>query len=106
MIYSANDFRNPDYAIGYATAASPAGPWTKSSNNPIVSRKNIGINGTGHGDILMDTNGKILYVFHVHFSDTRVAPRRTAIIELKFQRTKNQTNELIALPKTFRLLNE
>ena len=103
MIYSANDFRNPDYAIGYATAASPAGPWTKSSSNPIISRKNIGINGTGHGDVLIDTNGKILYVFHVHFSGTQVAPRRTAIIELQFKKDKNMAAGLIALPKTFRL---
>ena len=99
MIYSANDFRNPDYAIGFATAASPAGPWTKSSNNPIVSRKNIGINGTGHGDLLMDTNGKILYVFHVHFSDAKVSPRRTAIVELQFKREKGNAAELTALPK-------
>ncbi|HEY1202867.1 MAG TPA: glycoside hydrolase family 43 protein, partial [Niastella sp.] len=106
MIYSANDFRNPDYAIGYATATSPTGPWTKSSNSPIISRKNIGINGTGHGDVLMDANGKMFYVFHVHASDTKVAPRRTAIVELQFKRNKNSATELIALPKTFRLLND
>jgi beta-xylosidase len=103
MIYSANDFRNPDYAIGYATAASPSGPWTKSHNSPIISRKNIGVNGTGHGDILMDTNGKIFYVFHVHASDNKVAPRRTAIVELQF-RNKSNATELIALPETYRLL--
>jgi beta-xylosidase len=105
MTYSANDFRNPDYAIGYATATSPAGPWTKSNNSPIISRKNIGINGTGHGDILIDTNGKILYVFHVHASDAKVSPRKTAIIELEFKKNKNKAAELIALPKTFKLLN-
>lgn len=105
MTYSANDFRNPDYAIGYATATSATGPWTKSSNSPIISRKNIGINGTGHGDILIDTNGKILYVFHVHASDTKVSPRKTAIVELEFKKNKNKAAELIALPKTFKLLN-
>jgi len=106
MTYSANDFRNPDYAIGFATAASPAGPWTKSSSNPIISRKNIGINGTGHGDILVDKNGKMVYVFHVHFTDTQVAPRKTAIIALKFKKNKNNVAGLMAVPKTFRLLNE
>jgi beta-xylosidase len=105
MTYSANDFRNPDYAIGYATATSPTGPWTKSSNGPIISRKNISINGTGHGDILIDTNGKILYVFHVHASDAKVSPRKTAIVELEFKKNKNKAAELIALPKTFKLLN-
>ncbi|SEP24068.1 glycoside hydrolase family 43 protein [Niastella yeongjuensis] len=106
MIYSANDFRNPDYAIGFATAASAAGPWTKSSTSPIISRKNIGINGTGHGDVLMDKNGQLFYVFHVHSSDTQVAPRRTAIVELQFKKDKKKAAELVALPQTFRLLNE
>ncbi len=101
MIYSANDFRNPDYAIGFATAKSPAGPWVKSPDGPIISRKNIGINGTGHGDVLIDANGKIIYVFHVHSTDTQVAPRKTAIVDLQFKGTK-----LTALPNTFRLLNE
>jgi hypothetical protein len=54
----------------------------------------------------MDTNGKIVYVFHVHFSDAQVAPRKTAIIDLQFKRNKNNAAELMALPKTFRLLNE
>lgn len=104
MVYSANDFRNPDYAIGYATATSPTGPWTKSTNGAIISRKNIGINGTGHGDILIDKDGKILYVFHVHASDSKVAPRRTAIVELQFKKNKKKAAELIALPNTFKLL--
>jgi beta-xylosidase len=101
MIYSANDFRNPDYAIGFATAKSPAGPWTKSTSSPIISRKNMGINGTGHGDVLMDKKGKIFYVFHVHSSDTQVAPRRTAMVKLQWKGA-----QLSALPNTFRLLNE
>jgi beta-xylosidase len=106
MTYSANDFRNPDYAIGYAVARSPTGPWTKSNTNPIISRKNIGINGTGHGDVLMDKNGKMFYVFHVHASDAKVSPRRTAIVELQFKKNKGKADELYALPKTFKLLNE
>ncbi|WP_205512093.1 glycoside hydrolase family 43 protein [Longitalea arenae] len=106
MIYSANDFRNPDYAIGYATARSAAGPWTKSNTYPIISRKNIGINGTGHGDVLTDRNGKILYVFHVHADDSTVSPRRTAMVELQFRKNKGKADELVALPQTFRLLSE
>lgn len=106
MIYSANDFRNPDYAIGYATAAKPEGPWIKSDSNPIVDRHNIGINGTGHGDVVTDKKGKMWYVFHVHFSNARVAPRRTAIVELKFKKIKDKPDELVMLPGTFRLLTE
>lgn len=106
MIYSANDFRNRDYAIGYATAASPAGPWVKSGSSPIISRKNIGINGTGHGDVLMDKNGRIYYVFHVHASGSKVSPRRTAIVELQYRKKKGKADELYARPETFSLLSE
>ena len=30
LIYSANDFRNPDYAVGYATCKTPIEPWKKA----------------------------------------------------------------------------
>ena len=83
LFYTANDFRNPDYATGYATSTSPYGPWKKYSANPILSRKNIGINGTGHGDFVQ--RGKaLLYVFHTHYSDSVVGPRRTALVPARF----------------------
>ncbi len=81
MFYSANDFRNPDYCVGVATATSPYGPWTKSSE-PIIHRSAIGLNGTGHGDLFVDSNGDCWYVFHTHFSNNTVAPRQTAIVKL------------------------
>ena len=84
LFYTANDFRNPDYATGYATSTSPYGPWKKFSGNPIVSRDGFGINGTGHGDFVAKGND-LFYVFHTHFSDSVVAPRRTAIVPVHFQ---------------------
>ena len=38
LIYSANHYESKDYAVGYATASSPKGPWTKYSGNPILRR--------------------------------------------------------------------
>lgn len=84
MFYSANDFRNPDYAVGYAVADHPLGPWKKSDRNPIINRQMTGINGPGHGDIVADKKGNLYYVFHTHFSNEKVAPRRTAIIAFSF----------------------
>lgn len=52
LLYSANDFRNINYAVGYATAVSPFGPWKKSYDSPIISGKITAINGTGHGDFV------------------------------------------------------
>jgi beta-xylosidase len=88
LFYTANDFRNPDYAVGYAVGNTPYGPWKKYSGNPVLSRKNTGINGPGHGDFFLDKQGKMYYVFHTHFSDSVVGPRRTAIVKVKFAKDR------------------
>ena len=88
LFYTANDFRNPDYAVGYATSSSPYGPWKKWEGNPIISKKNIGQNGTGHGDFVTDKHNHLVYVFHTHYSGSEVSPRRTALIEVKFAKDK------------------
>lgn len=88
LVYSANDFRNPDYAVGYATSSSPLGPWEKADNNPIISEANTGHPGTGHGDIYYDEEGNMKYVLHTHYSVNEVHPRKTAIITLKLKGKK------------------
>ncbi|MGN6493623.1 MAG: glycoside hydrolase family 43 protein [Agriterribacter sp.] len=100
MLYSANDFRNPDYAVGYATASHPLGPWVKHTGNPIISRHITGANGSGHGDLLKGKEGKWYYVFHTHNSSTRPGPRRTAIIELRFE-----GDSIVADKESFRYLS-
>ena len=76
MFYSANDFRNPDYAVGMAVSDHPLGPWVKYAGNPVLSRKQTGFKGTGHGDLFKSTDGKWHYVFHIHNSDTQVGPEK------------------------------
>ena len=82
MFYSANHFANIDYSVGYATASSPLGPWTKHPDNPIIHRSIVGENGSGHGDIFKGLDGRYYYVYHVHNSDTTVGPRKTRIVPL------------------------
>jgi len=106
LIYSANDFRNPDYAIGYAVADNPVGPWKKYGANPILSRKDIGTNGTGHGDVFMDGKGKMFYVFHLHNSNNKVSPRKTGMIEVKFKKEKGTPDKIVIKHGTFGLLNK
>lgn len=84
LFYSANHFRNIDYAVGYATAPTPYGPWTKNQNSPIIHRSIVGENGSGHGDLFQDKNGRYWYVYHVHHSNTEVQPRRTRLVPLTF----------------------
>lgn len=91
MFYSANDFRNHDYAVGCATSSSPLGPWKKQSN-PVISTKNTSLPGTGHGDLFKDNADHWQYVFHAHYSDTQVLPRRTFTVQL---RLKNGAFEMV-----------
>lgn len=82
LFYSANHFKNIDYAVGYAVADSPFGPWVKQKNSPIIHRSIVGENGSGHGDIFKGIDGQLYYVYHVHFSKKQVSPRRTRIVPL------------------------
>ncbi|MDQ0109801.1 beta-xylosidase [Chitinophaga terrae (ex Kim and Jung 2007)] len=104
LIYSANDFRNKDYAVGYATSSSPTGPWKKYPGNPIISRHTVGYNGTGHGDVFYGKDGSMYYVFHTHRSPDTVAPRATAAVKLRFRSTANGEDVLEADSKSFRWL--
>ncbi|MXV50996.1 family 43 glycosylhydrolase [Pedobacter sp. HMF7647] len=104
LFYSANDFRNIDYAVGYATSRSPFGPWKKFAGNPVISRVNIHQNGTGHGDFFKDKNGHLKYVFHTHYSDKTVSPRLTAIIDAKWSSTKQDADVLMIAPESFYFL--
>lgn len=105
LIYSANDFRSRDYAVGYATSTSVAGPWKKCGATPLLSRSDVNFQGTGHGDLFVDDSGKLKYVLHTHYSENRVSPRLTAVIDLKFSRSKDEPfKPLMVDAKSFRLL--
>ena len=82
LLYSANHFRNIDYAVGYATSDSPIGPWKKQGKSPFIHRSVTGENGSGHGDVFKGNDGNLYYVFHVHNSDSIISPRRTRIVQL------------------------
>lgn len=88
MFYSANHFENKDYAVGYAYADSPTGPWIKSTHNPIIHRTIVGENGSGHGDLFIGLDGKPYYIYHIHYDDKTVSPRRTRIVPLIIKHDK------------------
>ena len=49
LMYSGNVFSSPDYGIGFATALSPTGPFTKYAENPILSAEpGLGIKKDSH----------------------------------------------------------
>ncbi len=104
LFYSANDFRNINYAMGYATSVSPLGPWKKYENNPIISRNNLNANGTGHGDFFKGTDGDLRYVFHTHYSSSQVSPRATVLVKSKFVKVKGEPDKMTIDTGTFRFL--
>lgn len=67
MMYSANHFAGENYAVGYATAKHPLGPYIKSPDNPILEKdidKGGNVSGTGHNMVFTDRNGKLMVVYH------------------------------------------
>jgi beta-xylosidase len=63
LIYSGSGADTPDYAVGYATAESPLGPFTRAAHNPIIHRSE-GLFGPGHGCAIRDGAGKWWHVYH------------------------------------------
>ena len=86
LVYSANGYTSPDYAIGYATAASPRGPWKKANTNPILKKPRPGLVGTGHGALFFDKNGRLNYVFHAHASPHAIHPRKMYIARVSIDK--------------------
>jgi beta-xylosidase len=68
MTYSANHTFRYGYGIGYATAATPLGPWTKSADNPIASSDlGVGYSGAGHCSLALSPDELELFmVYHTH----------------------------------------
>jgi len=68
ITYSANFFGGDWYAVGYATADAPLGPYTKAANNPILERNtNKGgiVRGVGHGNVFFSPDrSEMYYVYH------------------------------------------
>src|SRR5690606_11725463 len=64
---SANHFAGENYAVGYATARNPLGPYTKSSTNPVLEKntaKGGDVTGTGHNSVVFLPDGRMLCVYH------------------------------------------
>ena len=86
LTYSANHYRDPDYAVGVATARNIEGPWTKYAGNPILRRR-FGLKGTGHHSLFKDADGKWRIVFHAHNGCDKddILPRRMYIAGIDFK---------------------
>lgn len=70
LLYSGGSADSEHYAIGYATARNPTGPFSKYRGNPVI-RKGEGIVGPGHVSVTRDREGKLWMVYHQQKDTTR-----------------------------------
>ena len=85
LTYTANHFESIDYAVGYATADNPFGPWTKYENNPIL-RANIQVMGPGNGMFIKSPSGnENFFIYHTHYNHKTVRPRKLAMDKVWFE---------------------
>lgn len=82
LTYSANNFANEYYGVGYATAPTPLGPWRKFDGNPILSQDPaLPEYSTGHGSIAFSPDGRQAFYVH-HGRPTTSSSRRLYTDEL------------------------
>ena len=71
IMYSANSYEGKYYAVGYATADNPLGPFKKAAHNPVL-QENVSqggtVMGTGHNMIITMPDGNRYTVYHGRLS--------------------------------------
>ena len=105
LTFSCNDFRSQDYAVGFAVADSPMGPYERYEKNPVLHR-HCGYMGTGHHAVLR-VGKKFYMVYHAHKNFEQVTPRQTLIAPMKMRRDRDggkgawriEVSEKIIVPK-------
>ncbi|MBM3493669.1 MAG: hypothetical protein FJX72_05010 [Armatimonadetes bacterium] len=99
MMFSINDFRNPAYGMGYATAPAPLGPWKKRTEGPVI-RQSPGLRGPGCAGLIASPDGKETWAYmHVHLHPDGYA-RQLAISRAQFTTSKGGIEELRIEPLT------
>jgi beta-xylosidase len=64
LFYSANNYNTPNYAIGYAVADSPLGPYQKAKRPLVASSIKDAVVGPGGQDIVLDPEGDMWMLYH------------------------------------------
>lgn len=65
LMYSGWGADRPNYAVGYATADDPLGPFAEATENPILHRDDDAeIYGPGHNGVVTAPGGQLQIVYH------------------------------------------
>ncbi len=96
MIYASGHYLG-HYGESYAIAENILGPYTKYEYNEILSY-NSAVNGSGDGVFVTSPDGTELYMmYHSHFSEKMVEPRRTAIDKVEFVKNPNGGPDILTV---------
>ncbi len=99
LTYSANHTRSHEYAVGYAVADDPMGPFVKYEGNPIL-KKNKEMVGVGHHSFTTAKDGKnLICVHHRHFSQEQFKPRMICVAEAGFVEQEDSKENVLYIGK-------
>lgn len=79
LFYSGGSGQTRHYSIGYATAPTPLGPFTKFRGNPVITGTES-LYGPAHGSFTMDQTGQWWHLYHQK-TDPEVSWRRFVCID-------------------------
>ncbi|AKJ31755.1 glycoside hydrolase [Caldimonas brevitalea] len=74
LLYSANDYAGSRYAVGYAVADQPLGPYTKAAGQPILASEGE-VSGPGHQSVAVDAEGRHWLFYHAWTQGLEGDPR-------------------------------
>ena len=84
LSYSCNHTRCEDYAMGYAVAENPLGPFQKYDGNPILKRSGKMV-GVGHHSFFRAEDGTLFCAYHCHSGNpSNFKPRKFCLNTAEF----------------------
>ena len=85
LMWSEYDTRDPRYSVAYATAASPLGPFTKATQNPVLKGRGV-VKGAGHHSVLQvpGTDQWVIAFHRFHIPDGNGYNRETCLAPMRF----------------------
>lgn len=89
LMYSANCFCGETYALGYAMASSPLGPFKKYEHNPILDNKRMpgSVSGPGHHTIALSPDKTEWFcVYHSHVNVGKLNRANNGVRQINIDR--------------------
>ncbi len=94
LIYSGNAYTSQNYGLGFAVSKSPTGPWVKYPGNPFLQKPG-NLVGVGHCSFFYDNNQSLKVVYHSHYDQQNVHPRKVHINDVHFVNDENYDYKIL-----------